>query len=139
MPQQQGAQYHDTALLGEQLRRRDLPPGQDKLREPFKRKNMESRVTIESGGRGMNKQLPLELERGLFGRQQNQRQSFRGFPQGGADFGQAEVSFAAAGRTQEKACLHTGFFVQNLPVAKQFIQKKMASAGQWAVVFFISF
>lgn len=69
----------------------------------------------------LSEQLSFELERSLFGRQQNQRRTLHAFPQDSTDFGQAAECLAAAGGAKQKARLHTGFFVQIRPAAKQFI------------------
>jgi hypothetical protein len=67
------------------------------------------------------KQLPFELEGGLFGRQQDERWTIRACPQGGADFGKAAEGLAAAGGTEEEAHLHTGFFAQSCVRGKKLI------------------
>ena len=87
----------------------------------------------------VGQQLAFELEGGLFGGKQNQRPAFALFRRGkrpagvfaerGADFGEAAESLAAAGRAEEKARLHTGFFTQRRQGGKTFITAKMDLPG----------
>ena len=98
--------------------RRDGQGVKDKPRQPLERKNVQPRV---AGQRVPGQQLAFELEGGLFGREQDQRQAFRRSRQGGADFGQTAERLAAAGRTEEKARLHALLFAQSREIAKQFI------------------
>src|SRR5439155_2733904 len=51
----------------------------------------------------------LQLKRGLLRRQQDQRQTFRRLQQFGANFAEAAMRFAAAGRAEEEARLHETF------------------------------
>ncbi len=123
MPEQQRAQHHDAAFIVQLVGRRDRQFFQDKSRQPVEGKNVQPRVT---GQFPVGEQLAFELERGLFGRQQNQRPARLRlgaaiFPQRGADFGKTAEGLAAAGGTEEKAHLHTGFFAQSRGGAKQFI------------------
>ena len=54
--------------------------------------------------------LALKLKGGLLGGQQHQRRAFRRVRQHSADFRQATVRFAAAGRAEQKGRLHAGLF-----------------------------
>ena len=74
-------------------------------------------------------QLPFELEGGLLGREQDQWRAIRIFPQRGADFLKTTERLAAAGRAEEKARLHTGFFTQRRQGGKTFIMAKTDLSG----------
>ena len=74
----------------------------------------------------VGEQLAFELKRGLFGRKQNRAAGRRAlFAQRGTDFPQATECLAAAGGAEEKSRLHTGFFAQRRPGAKEFIREMM--------------
>jgi len=66
-------------------------------------------------------QLAFELERGLFGREKNQRRTGGIAGQRGPHFGETAERLAAAGRAEEKARLHAGIFTQRRKGAKEFI------------------
>ncbi len=91
---------------------------------------MKARVAVDSRCRGIGEQLPFELERGLFGRQQDQRRTFGIFAQRITDFRQTAERLAAAGGAEKEACLHTGFFAQSGAGAKELI---------WAAVDFMPY
>ena len=118
MPEQKRAQHHDAALIVQLVGGVTDSLLQDKSRQPIERKNVQPGVT---GQFPAGEQLAFELERRLFGHQQNQRRAIGIVPQRGADFGETTERLAAAGRTEEKARLHTGFFAQSRGGAKQFI------------------
>ena len=80
---------------------------QDESRGAFERQDMQ---TPESVKGIPGEQLPLELKGGLFGREQNQRPTFRRMNQLGADFGETAVCLAAAGGTEQEVDLHAAFF-----------------------------
>jgi hypothetical protein len=87
----------------------------------------------------VGQQLAFELEGGLFGGKQNQRPVFTllrrdkrpagVFAERGADFAEAAEGLAAAGRAEEKARLHTGFFTQRRQGGKTFIMAKTDLSG----------
>jgi hypothetical protein len=79
---------------------------------------VQSHVAVQ---RIFREQLAFELERGLFGREQNQRRAIGILAQGVADFGQTAEGFAAAGGAEKESRLHTGFFAQRRADAKKFI------------------
>ena len=70
---------------------------------------MQARV---AGKGAVGQQLPFELERGLFGREQNKRQTFRSFLQSVTNLGQAAECLAATGRAEEESRLHKTFLTR---------------------------
>ena len=82
---------------------------------------MEARVAIKPRCRSIGEQLPFELERGLFGRQQDQGRTFGIFAECITDFRQTAERLAAAGGAEKEARLHTGFFAQRGAGAKKLI------------------
>ena len=67
---------------------------------------MQPRIAVQ---RTVGEQLAFELERGLFGREKNERIACRIFFEHGAYFGESAESFAAAGGAEEKSRLHDLF------------------------------
>ena len=72
MPCEQGAQHHHTALFTQKFRRGQLQPLKNKFRQPLEGKDVQSGIALEPR---VCQQLPLDLERGLFGREKNQRRA----------------------------------------------------------------
>jgi hypothetical protein len=86
----------------------------------------------------IGEQLAFELKRRLLGREQNQRRAFRRLVQCLADFRETAKRLAAAGRTEEKMCLHGLLFAQRRPIAKQFIVKNWQGlVGRWLYFLFL--
>ena len=126
---QQRAQHHQPPFTGQQFRRRDVELFKNEVRQPVEGKDLQSR---EAGNFIAREQLPFNLERGLFGREQNQRRAGGRLRERGADFGEAAEGFAAAGGAEEKARLHAEILTQSRKVAKEFIQAvKMISSVLW--------
>ena len=109
MSQQQRTQYHQAAFGGQKFRRRDVEFLKDEFRQPVEGKDLQSR---ETGNFPAFQQLAFELERGLFGREQDERRAVGRLRQHGADFGETSERLAAARRTEEKARLHKECFTQ---------------------------
>jgi hypothetical protein len=107
MTHKQRSQNHDAAFIGQKFWRRDVQLFENESRETLEGQNVKSR---EAGKFFAGKQLPLELERGLFGREKNERIAFGIFCEGFADFGQAAESLAAAGWAEKESRLHREFF-----------------------------
>jgi hypothetical protein len=90
---------------------------------------VQARIAVERRG---GEQLAFELERGLFGREQNQWRACGCGGERGTDFRAAAEGFAAAGGTEKKACLHD-LFSRKGAKAQRNITVNNAAA------FFISF
>ena len=109
MPRQQCAQHHHAAFVIEQTRGRLAERGEQKIGEAVKRKNVQPRVT----GQGVvREQLALDLKRGLFRREEQQRRPLRRALQLCADFLQALESFSSAGGAEQEADLHRAVLSQ---------------------------
>jgi len=115
VPHEQRAQNHDAAFVGQKFRRRDIQFFKKETRQTFERKNVQPGETLQ---RFVGEQLAFELERGLFGREKNQRLAFGIIFERGADFREAAESFAAAGGAEEKSRSHNFIFHAKARVRK---------------------
>ena len=107
MLENQRAQDHHTAFLGERFRRVKLKFFQNELREPLEGEDLQSRVTLKLR---ISKQLAFELRGGLLGREQQKRRAVRRCDQFTADFRKAAEGLAAAGGAEQKSRLHGDVF-----------------------------
>jgi hypothetical protein len=108
-PGQQGAQDHDAPLLREQGRPGPAQLFENKAGQALEGKNVQAGV---AGQGGVAEELPFQLESGLFGGEENEGRPLGVLAERGANFRQAPESFPAAGRTEEKARLHTSLVAQ---------------------------
>jgi hypothetical protein len=115
VPAKQGAQRHDPPLFFQHLPRRAGEFAENKTGEPVERENLQARVT---GQRRTGQQLALELKRGLFGREQQQRRALRAIAQGIPNLRQATERLPAAGGSEKKPDLHASFFHLKKPGRK---------------------
>ncbi len=109
-PGQQRAQHHHAALGAQQLAWGGARQGQDHFRQPVEGENPQPGVTCE---RGIREQLPFELERGLFRRQQHQRQTFRVGEECVPNLAQTAEGLAAAGGAQNETRMHGLVLLRN--------------------------
>ena len=105
MAVQQSAQDHETTFAGQQFRRREIQAFENKTGEAVKGKNLQARETSELD---IGEELAFELKGGLLGREDDQRVAVRLSFEGGAHFGEAAESLAAASGAKKEAHRHEG-------------------------------